>query len=471
MGFPGAILVPSNAFTRAGILNVRNFGAVGDGVHDDTTAIQDAINAGGTIFVPKGTYLLSSEITVSSAVRIVGSANLVGSGAKFYLTANAAGFNITGGGVVMEHLEIVGSNNSNYTAQEGIIINANNALLNDIFFDSCYNSLHITGSSFFCQFENITFYDAVNYHVIGDGSTSSGYAFQMSDCQVTLPSGTSCTDAFYFTNFGSVELVNINMSPQNASGFSVVFDQPAPLAGVQILDGCQLESGKAGGLRLIGASGAPVKFVLVSNSYIAGGQNTTSPYTGAVTIDYAQGLSIGGSSYLTGVSDALIVNDSLVDCTLQGVNFQVTNTPINAPNNNTATVNGLYITDPLYTGSYPFIYLPNLPAANTQNIDVRGGSIGSSSTAIDINLSSSIRVDVLGYNKGALTAPAVPASGTSLINPFYTDSAVIISGGTVTDITVDGTSTGLTSGMVIVPAGKTITLTYSSAPTWNWWGL
>lgn len=46
---------------------------------------------------------------------------------------------------------------------------------------------------------------------------------------------------------------------------------------------------------------------------------------------------------------------------------------------------------------------------------------------------------------------------------------VNVSGGTVTAIAVDGTVlTGVTSGVIMVPSGKTITLTYSSAPSWQW---
>lgn len=72
---------------------------------------------------------------------------------------------------------------------------------------------------------------------------------------------------------------------------------------------------------------------------------------------------------------------------------------------------------------------------------------------------------------GAVTAPAVPASGTAFSNPYGVPMRVAITGGTVTGIAIAGTSTGLTSGMVVVGPGETITLTYSAAPSWVWLGL
>ncbi|MFC5569107.1 right-handed parallel beta-helix repeat-containing protein [Lysobacter yangpyeongensis] len=50
------------------VRNVRNYGAVGDGAHDDTTGIQRAIDSlpssGGTVFVPAGTYLIDVTRTI-----------------------------------------------------------------------------------------------------------------------------------------------------------------------------------------------------------------------------------------------------------------------------------------------------------------------------------------------------------------------------------------------------------------------
>lgn len=62
-----------NRFTEIPILNVKDFGAVGDGVTDDTAAIQRAINTNKKIYFPAGTYMLTSHITVSgSAFKICG---------------------------------------------------------------------------------------------------------------------------------------------------------------------------------------------------------------------------------------------------------------------------------------------------------------------------------------------------------------------------------------------------------------
>lgn len=49
------------------VLSVRSFGAVGDGTHDDTSAIQDAIDAaeaspnGAAVYLPPGTYVISTR--------------------------------------------------------------------------------------------------------------------------------------------------------------------------------------------------------------------------------------------------------------------------------------------------------------------------------------------------------------------------------------------------------------------------
>lgn len=51
-------------YQNSGIVNVKDFGAVGDGVHDDTAAIQRAIDSHheATVYFPNGQYLISRTI-------------------------------------------------------------------------------------------------------------------------------------------------------------------------------------------------------------------------------------------------------------------------------------------------------------------------------------------------------------------------------------------------------------------------
>lgn len=58
-------------------VSVKDFGATGNGVADDTAEIQAAIDAvssagGGTVFLPEGTYITSSRIQPKSNVHLVG---------------------------------------------------------------------------------------------------------------------------------------------------------------------------------------------------------------------------------------------------------------------------------------------------------------------------------------------------------------------------------------------------------------
>lgn len=68
--------------------NVKDYGATGDGSTDDTTAIQDTINAAaalttfgkGTVFIPGGDYLTSDELVLPGG--FVGSINILGAGRR-----------------------------------------------------------------------------------------------------------------------------------------------------------------------------------------------------------------------------------------------------------------------------------------------------------------------------------------------------------------------------------------------------
>ena len=73
----------------------------------------------------------------------------------------------------------------------------------------------------------------------------------------------------------------------------------------------------------------------------------------------------------------------------------------------------------------------------------------------------------------AVTAPSpFPAPGATTTN-MQNDANVYITGGTITQIQVNGITTGITAttGQVVsvfLPAGGTISVTYTGSPSWTW---
>lgn len=66
-------LVP--ALALAATINVTTYGANGADSNGDLTALQNAVNAasaGDTVYIPSGTYLLSSTLSLKSGIRLVG---------------------------------------------------------------------------------------------------------------------------------------------------------------------------------------------------------------------------------------------------------------------------------------------------------------------------------------------------------------------------------------------------------------
>ena len=107
-------------------VSVNDFGAVGDGVADDTAAIQATITAvgiaGGCIYFPKGTYKITSQLVIyDSNIRLVGdgfkNTTIAASSASFNMmrTTNGKSF------ISILDLSFLGGATTNATAQYGII--------------------------------------------------------------------------------------------------------------------------------------------------------------------------------------------------------------------------------------------------------------------------------------------------------------------------------------------------------------
>jgi hypothetical protein len=145
----------------ADILNVKDFGAQGDGVADDYTAIMAAYNAlpasGGAIFFPAGTYHFSQPLTFGDGngsqasskqnVYLIGQANISGNGDKLmFPTQNRA----------VVRLIFTGSSGSHAVRFNGPMT----AGVSNLFIDGnlqCYYGLYLQ-HTYMSRYENLFIY-------------------------------------------------------------------------------------------------------------------------------------------------------------------------------------------------------------------------------------------------------------------------------------------------------------------------
>jgi hypothetical protein len=107
---PAALSQPANTYS------VMSYGAYGDGVHNDSTAIQNCINAaqgaGKNVWIPSGIYLVNSQLSLPGGVKVFGAgmwyADLIGTVVNPY----CPGFSLNGTGSEVHDLYMDSSVNT-----------------------------------------------------------------------------------------------------------------------------------------------------------------------------------------------------------------------------------------------------------------------------------------------------------------------------------------------------------------------
>lgn len=179
-------------------VNVKDYGAVGDGTTDDTAAIQAAINAaqqanGGTVYLPSGTYAITG-LTLPALVDLIGESHI----STFLL------FTATSGDALVVNGNF--SRLANFDVQtktapsSGAAIRLKNSFsvdLDHIFLQNVYDGV-VFDQSTACTLRNFNIYGVANNAIRVNGPSGNDIYLNTG----IINTGTTATGtAVYFTGF------------------------------------------------------------------------------------------------------------------------------------------------------------------------------------------------------------------------------------------------------------------------------
>ena len=97
------------------VVSVKDFGAIGDGVANDTAAIQAALDSGKAVFLPSGTYKVTSQLTMGAPYVFYGEGSL-----SSVLLTSCVGWTLKAGGApgnfILKDIHFLGANSNQGTA-------------------------------------------------------------------------------------------------------------------------------------------------------------------------------------------------------------------------------------------------------------------------------------------------------------------------------------------------------------------
>lgn len=416
----------------AGWFNVVDFGAVHDGVTNDTAAIQAAIEAafqskGGVVYFEAGNYYTTGTLDLKDNVQLIGQGGPTGAwgaaggltvrGVTISITNLVSTFiNISGRGCSIKNMIFYWPNQALPTALAPIAYPycitspVGDTVLEGLTMVNCTHGIALENGPQYL--ENLRI-GAFNIGILMDqgGATQTlrniqigaglqdqwlGYAFG-SNLDIYTATNLVCvdirrSDAFcidnlvtFYSKVGISITDSVVISPPTAYGNISNIDLEAPLYGII----CQQTNSylAAGGIK-------------ISNMNMFGSAQP-GPFPPSV---YGIWMKAGGS-----VPPFLEIVNGFIGNTWSGPYIQYDA--------------GTLILNQVYNGDYP--------AAN-------------------------------------VTAPAVPASTVTALNPYPYRVAVYITGGTYTAVSVNGGASLGTPSTVMLPANATIAITYSVSPSWVW---
>lgn len=382
-------------------VNVKDspYGAIGDGVTDDTAAFNAAIATGNCVFIPDGTYKLTSLTNYTGS-----SFHLKGNGRKTKLVFNTTGSGITvtlaGGSAQSRTLHIEGLSFGNSVNTPASFIKIGYAV-NPVI-ENCYFS---DTSATYC-IENVSGYGVQVKNCVFSDITGGGYVHRFDAgsaasfvrCDFTRLSGTG------------IRFENTTAAPASTAVFDTVVVETCGGAGIEfnkgvgggyawnvLLIGCHLEGNTGFDLDINPNGSATPSYACI----------TSCTFNGTPTID------IGNSSKL-----------QINSCTNSGGNVCVISGSSNAQVHLFNSLN--------FSQSGTFIWSDNTGASIAYTPTIGGMSTSSLSAVYSVH--------------GRMVTVQVSAVSSGVVTAAITVSLPIAASGNVANVTV-GTASATKSGV------------------------
>ncbi len=509
-----------------GIFNVTAFGAKGDGVADDTDALQRTIDAagnfsrghtnkGGIVYLPAGAYLVSKTLLVNQAVKIFGHGQATIDGAT-HLVPSSLGFDVfkiigVNWGVVLEGFHIKAYN---YTGTGGHFLRiqgCQRVSVRDVHLINCWNGALIDSSG------DVNFYDLniSGADVPGEGrfglkctaaSVGNANATNAFNCTISQWGKNIRTmDGFVLANgYNSLGTVNCGALNCKRAFWSTKDGGTAPnffvISGIGASDHCLQ------GIVLDEGGFTQVSGFLITSSYqdnITVGENITGPVaflncviatTGGAGYQIksiqAANISITGGSVrdtsgnafeISGNASVLVTGVGIAD-----IQSGESADGLNISGSGEITLTGLSITKVKQTAiriTFAFAGMLSFSGLTQHDADrglwdegstgiIVGNGIFHTNSTMGVDVSQNKRPETCIRSHGATPfpfdpTPALPASEVPVLNHTGTNCMVYLAGKNIRDVIVAGRPL-LSQAAVYLPVNQSISINYSGEFSWTW---
>lgn len=244
----------------AGFVTPQDYGATGNGVTDDTSAINSALaavfaNGGGTVLLPWGTYLISGTISIPPYTFLQGQTGITLNqfstpGTISRIVASASWAPSSSTGIVSVLSKTPG----------GWSVNTASCGLSNVFLDGSLNAnsnlqgINLVGPVYDVHLDNVFVWKAPHNGLTASGQTESGITptFPYHQRYTRTSIANSGASGFVITNFTDSTLDNCLAFSNGSDGFGL------NNTGNSILSHCRSEWNSGRGFNFSGSSGSIV---------------------------------------------------------------------------------------------------------------------------------------------------------------------------------------------------------------------